>query len=74
MKLNELTSLGQFVRIEPPECMQMKPFAEVSAKICIKPIKKDRWISGSIKQHGAWEYEIVQNVLQVLSKFKMQLF
>ena len=28
IKLNELNSLEQFVRIEPPECMQMKPFAE----------------------------------------------
>ena len=32
--------------------------------MCIKPLNIDRWVSGSIDKEGAWEKDIVNNVIR----------
>ena len=46
----------------------------ISAIICIKPLDKDMWVSGTIKKTGAWETETLINVIEVLNRFKNATF
>lgn len=76
--LNELTHQDQFALITPKECIESKTFrngrTNLSAIICIKPIERDVWVSGTIKKTGAWETETILNLIDVLNKFENATF
>jgi len=76
--LNELTHPDQFALITPKECIESKTFrngrTNLSAIICIKPIERDVWVSGTIKKTGAWETETILNLIDVLNKFENATF
>jgi len=73
--LNELTLPEQFSSIKPKECIESKTFENgISAIICIKPLERDMWVSGTIKKTGAWETETLINVIKVLNSFKNATF
>ena len=38
--------------------------------MCIKPLSIDITISGGIESQGAWEYNLVNNVVKAMDKFK----
>ena len=42
--------------------------------MCIKPLEIDITISGGIESQGAWEYNLVNTVVQALYKFKGATF
>ena len=46
----------------------------ISAIICIKPLERDMWVSGTIKKTGAWETETLINVIEVLNRFQNATF
>ena len=88
--LNELLQPGQFVEIEPQECLQLAEFdgglnlkfvffflhtfIGLKTKMCIKPLEIDIWVSGTIKSNGAFEYNIVNNVVKAMRKFETATF
>ena len=37
--------------------------------MCIKPLEIDRTISGGIEKEGAWEYNLVNNVVKAMARF-----
>ena len=42
--------------------------------MCIKPLNIDRWVSGSIDKEGAWEKDIVNNVIRAMEAYPSAVF
>ena len=42
--------------------------------MCVKPVLTDRHISGGILRGGAWEFNIVNNVVKLMSRFQNATF
>jgi len=73
--LNELLEPGQFVEIEPQECLPLAEFdGGIKTEMCIKPVETDIWVSGAIKAYGSFEYTYVNNVVKAMTKFENATF
>eukprot|EP00092_Neocalanus_flemingeri_P007749 GFUD01008367.1.p1 GENE.GFUD01008367.1~~GFUD01008367.1.p1 ORF type:complete len:316 (-),score=69.27 GFUD01008367.1:90-1037(-) len=69
-KLTELTSLDQLPNVMPYKCLPTAQFqGGLTPLICLKALEVDKTISGSIESTGAWEYNLVNNVVKAMDKF-----
>ena len=42
--------------------------------MCVKPVGTDIHVSGGILNSGAWEYDIVNNIVQIMTDFPNATF
>ena len=49
-------------------------FLELTTTICIKPLDRDIHVSGNIEREGAWEKEIVNNVIRAMQSYPGAVF
>ena len=72
---DQLSEVKLLPAVQPDRCVQTATmYKGTTTKICIKSLAVDRFVSGSILAHGAWEKNMVNLVLKGMDVYPTAVF